>query len=203
MLGKQFDALKSTLASFPPQIKAFVIRAFILFVVWKGLYLFFWSESRALDDPLTKLVGKHTVWVLDKINPSHEFIAKPKVALKNFEGEIQVSRVSMIYSDGKAIMNIADECNGLELFVLYFGFLIAMPATLKRKFLFGLSGIFIIHAVNILRCVGLGLLLMNWDAAFDIAHHYIFKIMVYSVIFILWVIFSKNLSLTTPKNATV
>lgn len=203
MLGKQFDALKSTLASFPPQIKAFVIRAFILFVVWKGLYLFFWAESRALDDPLTKLVGKHTVWVLDKINPSHEFIAKPKVALKNFEGEIQVSRVSMIYSDGKAIMNIADECNGLELFVLYFGFLIAMPATLKRKFLFGLSGIFIIHAVNILRCVGLGLLLMNWDAAFDIAHHYIFKIMVYSVIFILWVIFSKNLSLTRPKNETV
>ena len=203
MLGKQFDALKSTLASFPPQIKAFVIRAFILFVVWKGLYLFFWAESRALDDPLTKLVGKHTVWVLDKINPSHEFIAKPKVALKNFEGEIQVSRVSMIYSDGKAIMNIADECNGLELFVLYFGFLIAMPATLKRKFLFGLSGIFIIHAVNILRCVGLGLLLMNWDAAFDIAHHYIFKIMVYSVIFILWVIFSKNLSLIATKNATV
>jgi hypothetical protein len=44
---------------------------------------------------------------------------------------------------------------------------------------------------------------MNWDAYFDVAHHYIFKIMVYSVIFILWVIFSKNLSLSTPKNAVV
>ena len=203
MLGKQFDALKSTLASFPPQIKAFVIRAFILFVVWKGLYLFFWAESRTIDDPLTKLVGKHTVLVLNKIKPSHEFIATPKVALKNFEGEIQVSRVSMIYCDRKAIMNIADECNGLELFVLYFGFLIAMPATLKRKMLFGLSGIFIIHAVNILRCVGLGLLLMNWDAYFDIAHHYIFKIMVYSTIFILWILFSRKLSFSKPENDAV
>jgi len=203
MLGKQFDALKSTLASFPPQIKTFLIRAFILFAVWKGLYLFFWSDKRTIDDPLTQLVSKHSVFVLNTILPNHQFSAKPKIALKNFEGEIQVSRVSMIYCDGKAIMNIADECNGLELFVLYFGFLIAMPATIKRKLLFGLSGIFIIHAVNILRCVGLGLLLMNWDAYFDIAHHYIFKIMIYSVIFLLWVIFSKNLSLSTPKNATV
>jgi exosortase family protein XrtF len=203
MLGLQLQKLKSTLADFPPQIKTFLIQAFILFVVWKGLYLLFWSEKRTLDDPLTQMVAKHSVWVLNQITPGNQFTSKPMIAMKNFEGEIQVSRVSRIDRNGKPIMNIADECNGLELFVLYFGFLLAMPATFKRKLWFGFVGIFIIHAVNIIRCVGLGVLLMNWDTYFDIAHHYIFKIMVYSTIFILWVIFSKNLSFSTPKNETV
>jgi exosortase/archaeosortase family protein len=149
------------------------------------------------------MVAKHSVWVLNQITTGNQFTAKPMIAMKNFDGEIQVSRVSRIDRNGKPIMNIADECNGLELFVLYFGFLLAMPASIKRKLWFGFGGIFIIHIVNIFRCVGLGLLLMNWDTYFDIAHHYIFKIMVYSTIFILWVIFSKNLSFSTPKNETV
>jgi hypothetical protein len=203
MLGLQLEKLKSALADFPPQIKTFLIRSFILFVVWKGLYLLLWSEKRTLDDPLTQMVAKHSVWVLNQITPGNQFAAKPMIAMKNLEGEIQVSRVSRIDRNGKPIMNIADECNGLELFVLYFGFLLAMPTTIKRKLWFGFGGILIIHAVNIFRCVGLGLLLMNWDTYFDIAHHYIFKIMVYSTIFILWVIFSKNLSFSTPKNETV
>ena len=203
MLGLQLEKLKSILADFPPQIKTFLIRSFILFVVWKGLYLLLWSEKRTLDDPLTQIVAKHSVWVLNQITPGNTFTAKPMIAVKNFEEEIQVSRVSRIDRNGKPIMNIADECNGLELFVLYFGFLLAMPAVIKRKIWFGLCGILIIHAVNILRCVGLGLLLMNWDTYFDIAHHYIFKIMVYSTIFILWVVFSKNLSFSTPKNEAV
>lgn len=203
MLGSQLAKLKSTLADFPPQIKTFLIRSFILFVVWKGLYLLFWSEKRTLDDPLTQMVAKHSVWVLNQITPGNQFTAKPLLAMKNFEGEIQVSRVSRIDRNGKPIMNIADECNGLELFILYFGFLLAMPATIKRKLWFGFGGILIIHTVNVFRCVGLGLLLMNWDTYFDIAHHYIFKIMVYSTIFILWVIFSKNLSFSNTKNEAV
>jgi hypothetical protein len=104
MLGNQLGKLNSILADFPPQIKTFLIRSFILFVVWKGLYLLFWSEQRTIDDPLTQIVSKHSVWVLNTLVPDHQFTSKPKIALKNFEGEIQVSRVSMIYSDGKAIM---------------------------------------------------------------------------------------------------
>jgi exosortase family protein XrtF len=203
MITQLYVKIKDTASSYPPAIRAFLIRSLILFVVWKGLYIFFLAEPRTLDDPLTQMVGKHSVWVLNKFIPEHKFTSKSKIALKKFEGEIQVSRVSMIYDNGKLLMYISDECNGLELFILYFGFIIAMPASLKRKGLFALIGIFVIHGVNILRCVGLSMLLMNWDTYFDLAHHYIFKIMVYSVIFILWVIFTKKLSFSTPNNETV
>jgi exosortase/archaeosortase family protein len=69
-----------------------------------------------------------------------------------------------------------------------------MPATIKRKVVYLIGGVFIIHIVNLLRCVGLSALLMHWDRYFDLAHHYIFKIMVYSTIFVLWVRYSNNLS---------
>ena len=42
----------------------------------------------------------------------------------------------MLYLDGKKIVGVADACNALELFVLYLGFLIAYPSSVKRKLLF-------------------------------------------------------------------
>ena len=203
MVGKWLDGLNKTLADFPPQIKTFLIRSFFLFVVWKGLYLLFWSEQRTLDGPLTLLVGKQSVQLLNYFTADTQFTAKPVVAIKRFEGEFQVSRVSLISRKGRPIMNIADECNGLELFVLYLGFLLAMPASIKRKISYAIAGMVLIHIVNLIRCVGLSLVLMNWDRYFDIAHHYIFKIMVYSTIFILWILFSKKLSFSKPANETV
>lgn len=203
MVGNWLSELKQTLADFPPLVKTFLIRALLLFVIWKGLYLFFWSESRTLDDPLTLLVGKQSAQLLNFFTASGDFNSKPMVALKRFEGEIQVSQVAFVSKGTKPIMNIADECNGLELFVLYIGFIIAMPTSIKRKLIFGISGILIIHAVNLLRCIGLGLLVMHWDQYFDVAHHYIFKIMVYSTIFFLWILFSRKLQLSKVSNETV
>ena len=203
MVGKWLDGLNKTLADFPPQIKTFLIRSFFLFVVWKGLYLLFWSEQRTLDRPLTLLVGHQSVQLLNRLTADTQFKAKPMVAVKRFEGEIQVSHVSLITRNGKPIMNIADECNGLELFVLYLGFLLAMPTSIKRKFIFALIGMALIHFVNLMRCVGLSLVLMNWDRYFDIAHHYIFKIMVYSTIFVLWIVFSKKLQFTKTTHEAV
>lgn len=203
MVGNWLSELKQTLADFPPLVKTFLIRALVLFVIWKGLYLLFWAEPRTLDDPLTLLVGKQSALLLNGLTRSKDFSSKPMIALKRFEGEIQVSQVAFVSKGSKAIMNIADECNGLELFVLYIGFIIAMPASWKRKFIFGISGVLIIHAVNLLRCVGLGFLVMHWDQYFDVAHHYIFKIMVYSTIFVLWIVFSKKLQFTKTTHEAV
>jgi hypothetical protein len=43
---------------------------------------------------------------------------------------------------------------------------------------------------------------MHWRQFFDVAHHYVFKIVVYGTIFLLWVWYSKKISLlTTSENA--
>jgi exosortase family protein XrtF len=203
MLKNALEASKKAFEQFPPQVRIFLLRGFVLFALWKFVYLFFWAQPRTLDGPLTNTVGSQSVWILNQIYQTKGFKATPVVAVTRMEGEYQVAKVSKIDKDGKHLLNIADDCNGLELFILYIGFILSMPATFKRKGIYLLGGVIIIHVVNLLRCVGLSALLMHWDKYFDLAHHYIFKIMVYSTIFILWVRFSNNLSVFKANHESV
>jgi exosortase family protein XrtF len=194
MLKNALEAPKKAFEQFPPQIRIFLLRGLVLFAIWKFVYLFFWAQPRTLDGPLTNTVGSQSVWILNQVYQTKGFKATPVVAVTRMEGDYQIAKVSKIDKDGKHLLNIADDCNGLELFILYIGFILSMPATIKRKVVYLIGGVFIIHIVNLLRCVGLSALLMHWDRYFDLAHHYIFKIMVYSTIFVLWVRYSNNLS---------
>jgi len=203
MLKNALEAPKKAFEQFPPQVRIFLLRGLVLFALWKLLYLFIWAQPRTLDGPLTNAVGRQSVWMLNKIYNTDGFKATPVIAVTRMEGEYQVAKVSKIDKNGKHLLNIADDCNGLELFILYIGFILSMPATFKRKALYFFGGVLIIHLVNLLRCVGLSALLMHWDRYFDLAHHYTFKIMVYSTIFVLWVRFSNNLSVFKSSHEPV
>lgn len=184
----------ASFSSIPKPVQSFLLRGLIVFIVWKVVYLGFFSVSRTLDRPLTNLVGEHSVWLLNQTSRSNEYLAKEMLHVTNFEGEIQVAPVSRIDKNGKKLLHIADVCNGLELFVLYVGFILAMPAPWARKLLFIPLGMVIIHVVNILRCAGLCVLITSWKEHFDLAHHYIFKMVIYGVIFALWVKFSTGIN---------
>lgn len=203
MLKNALEAPKKAFEQFPPQVRIFLLRGLVLFGIWKFVYLFFWAQPRTLDGPLTNTVGSQSVWILNQVYQTNGFKATPVVAVTRMEGDYQIAKVSKIDKDGKHLLNIADDCNGLELFILYIGFILSMPASVKRKVIYLISGVFIIHLVNLLRCVGLSALLMHWDRYFDLAHHYIFKIMVYSTIFVLWVRFSNNLSVFKTSHEPV
>ena len=203
MLKNALEAPKKAFEQFPPQIRIFLLRGLVLFAIWKFVYLFFWAQPRTLDGPLTNTVGSQSVWILNQVYQTKGFKATPVVAVTRMEGDYQIAKVSKIDKDGKHLLNIADDCNGLELFILYIGFILSMPATIKRKVIYLIGGVFIIHIVNLLRCVGLSALLMHWDRYFDLAHHYIFKIMVYSTIFVLWVRYSNNLSVFKTSHEPV
>lgn len=200
---KEFIArTRTSLDQFPAPVKAFLVRALVLFIVWKFLYIFFWQEQRTLDDPLSELAARQTAWVLNIFSGPDEYTVKPVTWNRVIEGESIPTRDMGIFRNGRRIILISHSCNGLELFVLYIGFILAMPASFRRKFFFIIAGLLIIHAANVIRCVGLGILVMHWRQFFDVAHHYIFKIVIYATIFLLWVWFSKKISLlTTVENA--
>lgn len=187
--------LFNKLDDIPKPVKQFLFRSLVIFVIWKSLYLGFFAFQRTIDKPLTNLVGKHASLLLNILSNSNDFKAKELISVTQFEGQIQIAPVCRIERNGKRLMSIADGCNGLELFILYLGFVIAMPSTMKRKLLFSFMGVCIIHCINTLRCAGLSILVVYWKEYFDIAHHYIFKMLVYATIFILWIVFTEGLSI--------
>jgi exosortase/archaeosortase family protein len=93
-------------------------------------------------------------------------------------------------------LSIADVCNGLELIVLYVGFILCFPAGVYRKALFILSGSVLIYIVNVARCAALVLIYMHSPALLDFSHHYLFTFLVYSFVFFLWYIFTNKPVLT-------
>ena len=197
------SGLREKLHTFPPEVKTFLVRSFLLFLIWKSIYIFVLGYNRILDKPLTNTVGYHTAWVLNLFSADKIFSSREVISITAFEGQFQVSPVSLVEKSGRKLLGIADGCNGLELFILYIGFLIAMPASLKRKLFFLVSGAIIIHSVNLLRCVGLCVLKMNASVHFDFAHHYLFKIMVYGTIFFLWVQFMRGVSMKIKQSRDV
>lgn len=96
-------------------------------------------------------------------------------------------------------IGIADGCNGLALFVVYLGFIICFPIQWKRFLLFAIGGVFVIHILNIARVSGLAWVNLNFSEYMDFAHHYLFKILVYSGIFYLWVLYAKRFLVKTKK----
>lgn len=190
--------LKSKLNKIPAPIKLFLGKALLFFIFWKVIYAFFLNTSSySIDNMLTKHVGVSSVYVLNNLTTMSGFTTKEEIAYDKIDGEVveTIQKNSEIYHNGHKILNIADACNGLELIILYIGFIVCMPSKITRKILYIILGVIAIDLVNITRCVGLIYLREYFQLYFEFAHHYLFKIMVYTSIFLIWVLFSRKIDL--------
>lgn len=183
--------IKTTWQSIPPELKSFLKRALLIFIIWEFCYHMFLFNGRLIDKPITDFSFQSTIWVLKQVYPNSQFIVK-KGVLTNFEIEKDVTEIEYIYLDNKNILGIADGCNALELYILFIGFLIAYPSNKKRCIFFGVTGVFIIFISNIIRLLLLAEMNLHQNNAVDIAHHYIFKLIVYAIIFILWMKYAQK-----------
>ena len=177
----------------PRSVKLFLYRAFFLLVFWKIVYLLFLMPSRVFDRPITQFVGKATTVALNFIMASTGYSSQKEfVPLPRGSGTVWIHQEAIYYKSVKTVA-IEDACNGLELFVLYAGFIICLPAAAKRKSLFVLYGLIMILSVNVFRCAGITLLIQYHPSLVDFTHHYLFTFIAYMFVVWLWLIFSKKL----------
>ena len=94
--------------------------------------------------------------------------------------------------DGVHGVWIGDPCNGIELFALFIGFVIAYPGRLINKLLFIPVGVVLIHIVNIIRVIALCMIDFYNSELLDFNHTYTFTITVYSFVFLLWYLWSTK-----------
>ncbi len=86
---------------------------------------------------------------------------------------------------------VGTPCNGLKLFALFSIFIIAYPGKWKHKLWFIPAGIFIIYWINVFRIMILLKLISVNPELFQFNHNYTFTISVYTIIFILWLVWAK------------
>ena len=191
--------LKTAQNKIPKQIRLFLGKAFLFFVVWKIIYNVFLYDAKYLDRALTAHVGNASVTLINSLGAMNGFVSKREINKYNYEEGIILVEESAIYHNGHKVLNIANVCNGLELMVLYMGFIICMPSTFFRKLLYIILGLIVLDGINILRCVGLIYLREYYAIYFQFAHHYLFNAMVYTGTFIMWILYCRKIQF---KNET-
>jgi exosortase/archaeosortase family protein len=176
----------------PKPVRYFLSMSLTVAIAWKLIYLIFLMNTRILDDPLTNHVGNSAAYILNHYSGMHQFSAIQKIDTSIMEGQIQIAKVCSILHHSQKVLHIADGCNGLELMVLYSGFIFCYPSTKKRKVGYILIGLLMIDFFNIARCSMLGFIKEYYHPYFYISHHFVFKAVVYAVIVILWGYFTRK-----------
>ena len=173
----------------PQPVRSFLYKGVILLAAWKVLYLCILLPNRILDRPLTHLIGAATVTTLNVCTHSSHYSLEKGIDERavGADGLVYSENVERIYRDGEKVLSIADVCNGLEVMVLYVGFIVCWSAAGRaRKAAFAAGGSVLIVLLNILRCSALTFIYLRWPQYADFYHHYVFTFVIYGLIFALW-----------------
>jgi len=189
---------KTSIQQIPAPIKIFLKRALAIFIIWEIIYLFILMPNRIIDRPLSMFTGNATAGFFGWIKGTDQAYCKGITTTEYVEGFTLSYEKATIFLGPKRLIGIADGCNGLSLFVLFVGFIIAYPGKIYFKAIYSIIGIILIVLLNISRCTALALVHNTYPHLTEFAHHYLFNIITYAVVFYLWVQFVKiNQKLTT------
>ena len=181
--------LKSYYIKYKPFL-TFVTKFFLIYILlsWLyGLYLGQFDEATFEPDGITTLVSDQTRDLLNFFG--EEATTRPH--------ELEPSHKFAVH--GKFVARIVEGCNAVSVMILFVAFVVAFKGKLKHTLLFILGGILIIHILNILRIALLVLALYYYPEYQEILHGTIFPLVIYSVVFILWVIWVNKFSVYARK----
>jgi exosortase/archaeosortase family protein len=185
----------------PAPVKSFLWKALVFFLIWELGYNIYLLPNRVIDKPLSTFVGNGTASFINFIKGSNLTYCKTVSEYVSNEGELYLSDRAIVFLGPNRLIGIADVCNGLNLLVLFIGFIIVYPSKVSLKLIYTIVGIVAIMFLNIARCAGLGLIHNSYPSLTDFAHHYAFKIVTYLAIFLMWYWFVKLTNITEANHA--
>lgn len=166
----------------------FLIKAVFLYLIWYLVYELWLHPS-----------GKVDLLVIRNLEDLSGILLK--LLGYSLISESDISSIRTIGIDGTHGIWIGDPCNGIVLFALFSGFVLAYPGPWKTKAWFIPLGLITIHILNVLRIAALALIVYHFPNpnVLDFNHTYTFTILVYGYVFLLWYLWATRLSGTNLK----
>lgn len=148
----------------------FLLKGLALYLLWFFLYENWLLKDGLVDQLLINHLTQATSTILEWLGYT-TFLYSDAVGVDGTHGVL-----------------IGAPCNGMSLFALFAGFIIIFKGKLKYKLIYLPIGLLSIHIINILRLVGLALVVVYNPESLEFNHKYTFTAIVYAYIFILWII---------------
>jgi exosortase family protein XrtF len=151
-----------------------------------GLYLlwfFGYEQNLALDGRLDSTLT-HNIAVLSAAS----------LRLLGFAATVSSAQANLILMQEVPTVFIAPYCDGMVLYALFAGFVLAFPGSYQRKLWFIPLGVGLIYLVNVVRIIVLCLNHHYSHQTVDFNHHYTFTFVEYGFIFLLWIWWATRLA---------
>jgi len=160
----------------------FFVSCFVAYLSWYVIYEFAIKPLTNVDEVLISSMVNVSESGLEMLGFKTGTFPQPS----NFINRLGVS--------GSPGVEIGAPCDGLALFALFSIFIAFYPGGKKKKVLFILLGLIVIHTVNVLRVISLAAIQSKYPNWLEFNHDYTFTILVYGVVFGLWYVWATYLS---------
>jgi len=146
------------------------------------------------------------------IHTAHFSIIKPQADISAFflrllghefnqEYMVYGCEARLVFQEHGSIC-IGTGCSGLELFLVFFGFILLMKGDWKNKLWFVPMGFLGILILNIIRIITLCLFFIHAPQYVQFNHKYTFVIIVYVAIFGLWILWANKFANKKQSNSS-
>lgn len=183
--------LKSYFIKYRPFLQ-FLAKFFFTYLILTVVYQFYLSqfdEKKPEVDSFTFSVAKQSEHVL------LFFGAKAKAQLH------QTQPCVKLFFNHQYVARIIEGCNAISVMILFVAFVVAFSGKWKHTLLFILGGCLLIHFLNIARIALLCSAIYHFPKQEHFLHGVIFPLFIYSVVFILWVVWVNKFSGYAKKTA--
>lgn len=121
-------------------------------------------------------------------------VAAATLRLAGWAAHVDLHEPRLLVLNGQPSVIVGDPCNGLLLYALFAGFILAFPGPWRHKGWFVPLGVLAIYALNVARVAGLALNHVYWRPTVDFNHHYTFTFVVYGAIGALWILWARRVA---------
>ncbi|MCR5888481.1 archaeosortase/exosortase family protein [Hymenobacter sp. J193] len=157
------------------QLLRFGLLSLGIYFLWLGVYENWLGPDHRLDTELSNNIAAGSAFAL---------------RLVGFDAGTASQHIVTIA--GQQVVAVWPPCNGLVLYALFTGFILAFPGPAKSKLWFIPIGIAAIYLINILRVAALALNHVYARGSVDFNHHYTFTFIVYAFILLLWALWVRR-----------
>ena len=164
---------------------------YILLSLLYGGFLSFSKGTYNAPDIITKRVAVQSNAVLTSLGYKTEVIANTNLP------SLQ------LWVEGTQVGTIIEGCNSISIIILFFSFVVAFSAPIKKTLVFLFAGAVLIYTINLVRIAILAIALYQYPKYQEPLHTIVFPAIIYGLVFALWVIWVKNLNKTKKINSPI
>jgi exosortase/archaeosortase family protein len=154
----------------------FLIRLLVLYLLWEISFYFIWRSP-----DLMLIYRNVALLVINGILICSDFIMQ----ILQYETEIDYTK-RILRIVGTSGITVGEPCIGYGVMAIFVALIISYPGHIRQKLWFIPIGFSIIYFANFIRITALLITTEINPAVWEFNHKFIFKIVVYTIVLILW-----------------